>query len=218
MASRIFKVGVTGGIAAGKSTVCKVLRSKGFKTIEADKLGHLVYAPNTVGFDKVVASLGKGVLNESNDEIDRAKLGAMVFGPKNTVAMKKLTDILWPAIGELTQTQIKEFEQQGEKIVFVEAHGLIEAGWQNFLDEVWTVSVPRSVAIQRLIQRHKEWTGLDMTTAEAEQRLDSQLSNEERAKYADVVIDSNRPKEETEVIVLEQLQKTLANLGEKAAL
>lgn len=207
-------LGITGGICAGKSRAASILASRGatvapgrvtVEVLDADKLGHQVYAsPDSPGFRAIREAFGEGVV--SGESINRAALGSAVFG--NPANMKRLTDIVWPEISRLAQdevTALKEAQRArdstGLQVVVLEAAVLVEAGWFDVCDTVWTCEVPPAVAIARLKERN------NLSHEEAEKRLSSQISNAERAKHAELAIDTNREKEETEAILLEHFRK-----------
>ena len=176
-------IGLTGGIASGKSTAAKYLGEKGASVIDADKLGHRAYEPDTDAFDKVVSSFGQEVVG-ADGQIDRKVLGSKVFG--NPEALDRLTGIIWPEIGRLvlTQFEVARGEQPDAPIV-LEAAVMLEAGWEPMVDEVWVVIVDPDTAVKRAISR-------DGVEEEAiRKRIASQLTNEERRAKADIVIDNS---------------------------
>lgn len=176
-------IGLTGGIASGKSTAAKYLGEKGASIIDADKLGHRAYEPDTDAFDKVVSSFGQEVVG-ADGQIDRKVLGSKVFG--NPEALDRLTGIIWPEIGRLvlTQFEVARGEQPDAPIV-LEAAVMLEAGWEPMVDEVWVVIVDPNTAVERAISR-------DGVEEEAiRKRIASQLTNEERRAKADIVIDNS---------------------------
>lgn len=175
-------IGLTGGIASGKSTAARYLAEKGARMIDADKLGHRVYESDRPAFDKVVAAFGKEVVGKDG-EIDRRALGGQVFGsPKQ---LKRLTDIAWPEILAMAKAAIERARNEGASIIVLEAAVLLEAGWQSDVDEVWTVTVEPKAAIARATSRD----GVDEAIVQA--RIDAQLTNAERVALADVVIDNS---------------------------
>ena len=176
-------IGLTGGIASGKSTAAKYLGEKGASVIDADKLGHRAYEPDTDAFDKVVSSFGQEVVG-ADGQIDRKVLGSKVFG--NPEALDRLTGIIWPEIGRLvlTQFEVARGEQPDAPIV-LEAAVMLEAGWEPMVDEVWVVIVDPNTAVERAISR-------DGVEEEAiRKRIASQLTNEERRAKADIIIDNS---------------------------
>ena len=178
----MFVIGLTGGIGSGKTTVCDTLRAKGAEVLHADLVGHEVYRPGTAVWDALVAAFGREVTT-ADGEIDRRTLGGMVFS--NPEARHRLNSITHPPMRDLMAARLDEMRRQGVRVAFLEAALLIEAGWIDLTDEVWLTLVPPAVAAQRLMDR----SGLSRDEAEA--RISSQLSNEERLAHADVVIDTD---------------------------
>jgi dephospho-CoA kinase len=174
---------LTGGIASGKSTAARFLAAQGARVIDADLLGHRAYEPGSPAHASVAAAFGQDVIG-ADGRIDRKALGAKVFGKPD--ALKKLTDIVWPAIRALAEAEIKQARAEGKvRVIVLEAAVLFEAGWDDIGDEVWVNVIDREHAIARAMQR-------DSVPREAiERRIDAQLSNEERIARADVVIDNN---------------------------
>lgn len=175
-------IGLTGGIASGKSTVTRFFRDHDIPVIDADLLGHRTYEPGTGTFKAVVAGFGDDLV-AADGTIDRRVLGAKVFGKPDE--LKRLTDIVWPGIRKLASAELAEFETAGNSLVVLEAAVLFEAGWEDLADEIWVVVVEPELAVQRLANRN----GLDPEAARA--RIASQLSNAERIARADVVIENN---------------------------
>ena len=186
---------LTGGMASGKSTAARFLKEQGAHVIDADVLGHRTYEPGSPAHGEVVATFGRDVL-AADGKIDRATLGTKVFG--RPAELKKLTDIVWPAIRHMAEAEIAKLRAvEPAKIIVLEAAVLFEAGWQDLGDEIWVVIVERATAIARAMQRD------NMPQATAESRLNAQLSNAERVARADVVIDNNGTLE----AMLEQLRR-----------
>ena len=175
-------IGLTGGIASGKSTAARHLGAKGAHVIDADKLGHRVYEAGRPAFDKVVAAFGEDVVGDDG-EIDRRALGGKVFGSPGQ--LKRLTDIAWPGILAMAKDEIDRARTNGASIIVLEAAVLLEANWQSDVDEVWVVTVEPRVAIGRATARD----GVDEAAVRA--RIDAQLSDAERIATADVVIDND---------------------------
>ncbi|HEX7035240.1 MAG TPA: dephospho-CoA kinase [Pseudomonadales bacterium] len=176
------RIGLTGGIASGKSTVARYLAQLGAHVIDADRLGHQVYEPGTPGFQRVVDAFGRDVVG-ADGRIDRKVLGGKVFGDPE--ALKRLTDIVWPEIRALAEAEMARVAAHDPKqIVVLEAAVLFEAGWQSAVDEVWAVVVPPEVAVERAAARD------GLAPAEVQKRIAAQMSNGERRRRADVVIDN----------------------------
>lgn len=176
-------IGLTGGIASGKSTAARYLAELGAFVIDADKLGHQVYEPGTPGHRAVVAAFGDDILAEDGT-INRRALGGKVFGKPDE--LKRLTDIAWPEIRRMGEAQIAAAKaEDAARPVIVEAAVLFEAGWDSMGDEVWVVIAEPAKAVARAVERD----GFD--ESEVKKRLDAQLSNEERSARANVVIENN---------------------------
>jgi phosphopantetheine adenylyltransferase/dephospho-CoA kinase len=174
---------LTGGIASGKSTAARFLGELGAHVIDADRLGHRAYEPGSPAHAAVVAAFGPEIVGDGG-HIDRKALGAQVFGKPE--ALKRLTDIVWPAIRTLAEEEVRQVQASDpDRIIVLEAAVLFEAGWDDLGDEVWVNVIDRENAIARATAR-------DNVPREAiERRLDAQLSNAERIARADVVIDNN---------------------------
>ena len=181
-------IGLTGGIASGKSTAAKLLGQLGAHVIDADKLGHNAYGKGSDAFNSVVSVFGQDTVGDDG-EIDRKVLGSKVFGSPES--LKKLTDIVWPAIKNMAQQEIESVRaEQPKQVIVLEAAVLFEAGWEDIVDEVWSTLVDRQVAIERATNRD----GSDREQVEA--RIDAQLTNEERAEKADRLIENSDSEED----------------------
>jgi dephospho-CoA kinase len=156
----MFTIGLIGGIASGKSEVARLLGERGAVVIDADRVAHEAYARGSAGFDAVVAAFGPDVA-ASDGTIDRRQLGAKVFG--DTAALKRLTDIVWPITRGLLEERKRAQDAQGTRVLVIEAAILVEAGWQDLVDEIWFVRTSRETALQRLQERR----GLSLADAEA---------------------------------------------------
>jgi dephospho-CoA kinase len=173
-------IGIIGGIASGKSTIVNVLEEEGAIVIKADEIGHQIYNFQTFEYHKIINVFGSQIINEDK-QLNRKKLGNIVFKSKDE--MKKLTDIIWPAILNRIQSLIIQKQRELEKkslpnIIFVEAAVLLEANWhkKNLFTNYWLVEVSPILAKNRLIKRNK------LTEGEAIMRIQSQLSNIDRQK------------------------------------
>jgi len=172
-------IGLTGNIGSGKSTVCQVLTKLGVTIIDADELAHETYKPHSQTRQELINAFGKDIL-KANEEIDRQKLGQIVFSHPDALA--KLNQIVHPEAYRMAQEKIEDYRRQGAKAIVVEATLLIEAGWTDLVDKVWLVVAPEDVAIQRLTQ-HKGISEAQILT-----RLRTQMPAEEKMKYADEII------------------------------
>ncbi len=176
-------IGLTGNFGTGKTTVSQILAGLGAAIIDADKLGHELLQPDTETYGEIVAAFGKSIL-KPNGEIDRNKLGKLVFA--DTAALNKLNQIIHPRICEIVKQKIEEYRQAGIRVVVLEAALLIEAdGLKHLVDQVWVTTVPEATILRRL----KSERGLKEEQVLA--RLQAQMSSEEKAKQADVVINTD---------------------------
>lgn len=175
-------IGLTGGIGSGKSTISKVLAHLGAVVIDADKMGHEVFKPGTKAWQEVVDAFGQGIIS-ADGTIDRRKLGEIVF--RNPGARAKLNQVMHPLIYEQVKSRIEEYGRKGVAIIIVEAPLLLEVGWKSLVDEIWVTSASEATVIKRL----KEQKGL--SEAQSLARVRAQLTDEERIRQADVVIDTD---------------------------
>jgi len=175
-------IGLTGGILSGKSTISGMLAEMGAVIIDADKIGHEAYKPHTKTWQKLVDAFGNGILKK-NGEVDRKKLGDIVFADPDALA--RLNRIVHPRMREMMREEIDRLMGEGVAVVVLEAAVLIEADWTDLVDEVWVTVAPEEVVIKRLQDRGK------LSEEQARARIRSQLPAEERAKHADVTIDTD---------------------------
>ena len=197
-------IGLTGGIASGKSLVSQQLAELGATVIDADKLGHESYRQGTGTYRAVIEAFGQDVAR-ADGEIDRSALGGKVFGDPD--ARKRLEAIVWPAIRRLAKERIEQLRGQGTQVAVLEAAVLIEAGWLDIVDEVWLVLTSPEVARQRLIERN------GLTAEQADARIAAQLTNEQRRPHAQIVIENNGALEQLHRAVNDAWSKLTAQVG-----
>lgn len=182
-------IGLTGGIASGKSSVARTLEKLGAVVVDADQLAREVVKPGEPAYIAIIAEFGELVLNP-DQTIDRATLGKLVFA--DAAARKRLERITHPAIGSRAAERLAELQQAGAQVVFYMAPLLIEAGITSRVDEIWVVYVDEETQLQRLMQRDL------ISRDEAIQRLSAQMPMAEKVKYGKVVIDNSGTLDETE--------------------
>ena len=197
-------IGLAGGIGTGKSEVARILGELGAVVLEADRMGHAVYLPNSDGFREVVDTFGEDVVGEDG-EIDRRALGGKVFG--NPEAMEKLNGIAWPRIKQMLADGIKEQQEAGAQVVVMDAAIMIEAGWTDLSDEVWVTAAPVEQVIQRVQARN------NLSEEQIRSRIDSQMSTEERVKHAHAVVDNDGDIEDLRNKVKELWENRLVSKG-----
>ena len=187
-------IGITGSIACGKSTVSEYLIAKGYTIIDADKLGHLALTSNDIK-RKLAEKFGDEILE--NNEINREKLGKLVFG--NDDNLKILNSIIHPKIKELI-LKLQE-EHKDEDLVFLDIALLYEANFVDLVEKVAVVYVDEGVQLERLMTRNS------LSKEEALKRIESQMSPQEKASLGDFVINNSYSKEDTFQQIDEILEK-----------
>lgn len=175
-------IGLTGGIASGKSVVSKLLAERGALVIDADKVGHEAYAQGSACYDAVIEAFGRDIV-AADGSIDRKALGAKVFG--DPAQRRRLEGIVWPWMRDTMEERFTRLRAEGASIVVLEAAVLIEADWVPLVDEVWVVTTSPEIARERIVARN------GLTPEQADQRIAAQLTNAERTARADVVIENN---------------------------
>ena len=193
-------IGLTGGIGSGKSTVAGYLAEMGAAVIELDKVGHEVLRSGSTTFSKVVGEFGREIL-DTRGEIDRAKLAEIVF--KDPDALACLNRIVHPAIDKILLERIEKYRRQGVKAVVLEAAAMLEAGKAAQADEIWVTTAPEAIILKRLRERS------GYSEEEAKARIKSQLSDKERLRHADVVIDTDGTLDEVKARVGKEWAKLI---------
>ena len=196
------RVGLTGGVASGKSTVSGILRDLGAVVIDADLLAREVVASGTPGLERVVEAFGPDVLT-ADGELDRPKLGAIVFGDEEK--RRLLEGIVHPLVFE----RIVELEQAAteEDLVVHDIPLLAESGRADTFDAVIVVDAPEEVQVERML-RDRSWTEED-----ARARIAAQASRQDRRAIATYVIDNTGTLEELRSRVVEVVEKLRARHG-----
>jgi len=191
-------IGLTGGIASGKSTVARMLEKLGAVIIDADQLAREVVMPGTPAYRAIVDAFGSGILNPDLT-IDRRELGRLVFA--DAAARKRLEKITHPAIGMRAEERLAELRRAGLPAVFYMAALLVEAGVTSRVDEIWVVYVDRETQVARLMERD------GYSREGALGRIAAQMPIEEKKKLGDVVIDNMGTPDETERQVKENWER-----------
>ena len=174
-------IGLTGGIASGKSTIAGMLSELGARVLDADKLGHEAYLPHTETWQMVVNAFGSGILGQGG-AIDRTRLGRIVFAdPKQ---LQRLNGIVHPQMRRMAEERIEALRREGARVVVLEAAILIEANWTDLVEQVWVAVAPEHTVVERLGR-------LGTSEEQARARIGAQMSTAERVKHADVVIDTD---------------------------
>ena len=181
-------IGITGGIACGKTTVSKLLAEKGAIPINADEIGHQLLKSDSPIIDELTETFGLDILDEAGD-VSRKKLGAIVF--KDKVALEKLNSLMHPLIIDRSRGQARKLVSEDLScVVLLDAPLLIEAGAYDSVDLIIVVTSSRDLQINRIVARsHSQKRPL--TESEAQVRIDSQMPVSEKVKYADIVVENN---------------------------
>ena len=192
-------IGLTGGIASGKSTVATELRKQNIPVFDADEVSRKAVAKGSKGLAMVAEAFGSEYLT-SEGEMDRAKISQLVFSNKE--ALKTLEGILHKIVWDEAEAFLAEAREQKAKLAVLDVPLLIETKWHERVDLVWLVAVSKEQQIKRAMIRS------GMTEEEVKARIAAQMSLEDKKKFADVVLDNSGTVEET----LEQVHKELAKL------
>ena len=175
-------IGLTGGIASGKSFVSRMLREFGAAIIDADEVAREVVCPGTPAYDEIVHRFGREMLLPDGT-LDRERLGRRVFGDRS--ALEDLNRITHPRILQLIRNRIEEARERGTEVLVVDAPLLLECGMASMVDEVWLVTAPAQERIRRIMVRDS------LSLREAESRLGSQIDVEDAMAQAHFVIDNS---------------------------
>lgn len=199
------KIGLTGGIASGKTTVAAWFKNKGVAVFDADRTVHqLLNGP------AVMAALAKEFGPEyiAGGKVNRALLGSKVFQDQKMKV--KLEKLLHPLVKAEMEKACREAEQRGEKLIILDIPLLFETGWDKYADETWVVYVPFAVQLARLIGRN------DLNKENALNRIHAQMPLAAKARQADRVIDNSGSWSETEnrlAALWEDINRQLGNAG-----
>ncbi|WP_315069683.1 dephospho-CoA kinase [uncultured Clostridium sp.] len=178
----MIKIGLTGGIGTGKSTVSNILKAEGLKIIDADAIAKEVLEKNPNILEMVRAQFGAGFF-DWRGEFRRKEFGNHIFRfPKQRI---KYESIIMPYIKQTIEDQVEKLENKGEKIIILDAPTLIENNMHNEMDYIILVYADNSIQIQRVMNRDK------LTKADAVSRINSQMSMEEKKEFANIIIDNN---------------------------
>lgn len=185
-------IGLTGGIASGKTTAARLFEKLGVPVIDADQLAREVVEPGTEALARIVDAFGAQVLNPDGS-LNRAELGAVVFA--DPTARHILEGITHPAIRRLAEEKLQRLREAGTGTVFYVAPLLIEAGITSRVHEVWVVYLDRETQLERLMARDH------LSREAALSRIASQMPMEEKKRLGRIVIDNRGSREELETQV-----------------
>jgi len=175
--------GLTGGIAAGKSTVLELFREHDFQVFDADSVAREVVVPGSIGLQQIVTQFGKSML-QADGSLDRHKLGAVVFS--DPAQLQKLNSITRPLIKSKILKTVTEVKQSSSTIISIfEIQLLFEGNYQDYFDGVISLYVNPQTQLQRLMKRN------GLTKKVALERINAQMSMDEKKSRADFVIDNS---------------------------
>jgi len=180
--SSMVVIGLTGSMAAGKSTISRRMAELGAYIADADKASRQVVLPGMEGLAALVERFGSKILRPDG-ALDRPALAALAFEGEETIS--DLNAIMHPIIKIELQAGMAEARKQGVKVAVVDAPLLLEAGWQDICDEVWLVTAPEELRIIRAMARD------DISRDAARLRMASQMSDEKKREIADVILENN---------------------------
>ena len=184
----MLRLGLTGGIASGKSAVAAMLRELGFSVLDADSLAHKLIEPGQPAYEEVLREFGSAI-TDGQGRVDRAKLGALVFADR--AKLDRLNAIVHPRVAEVVLRQFSEWQREGTReAAFVEAALLIESGIHQHLDGVVVAWCRPDQQLERLAAR-------GLSEDEARCRIASQMPVEEKLRYATEKIDCSGTLEQT---------------------
>ena len=190
-------IGITGGIASGKSTVTEFLRQQGYQVIDADQVVHELQEIGGRLYQALLSAFGPDILQEDG-RLDRPKLGAMIFG--NAELLAQSSQIQNQIIREELAGR-RDLLAETEDFFFMDLPLLFELQYEDWFDQIWLVDVTKETQLSRLMTRN------GLSQEEAEKRIVVQLSLREKRKRADVLIDNNGSLEETRQQIRDALQK-----------
>ncbi len=191
-------IGLTGGIASGKSTVSSMFREHGVPVICADELAHEAVSPGSPALDEIRKVFGDDVFDESG-RLDRLALGSKVFADHRL--KKELEDIVHPVVEHGKKELLKRYSDQGHSMAVVDVPLLFEAEWDNKVDVIVVVYINRGLQVSRLVSRN------GLSEREAQARLDSQWSIDEKKRKAHLIIDNSDSLETTRARFEQTLEK-----------
>lgn len=178
----MFKLGLTGGIATGKTTISNYLKTKEIPVLDADEYARKVVEPGTSGLTDIVNTFGKQVL-QSDGSLNRKLLGQIIFN--DMTARQKLNDITHPRIQQMMTDELQKLAKDKTPLVILDIPLLLENHNIAGADAIMVVTVPESIQLNRLMQRN------NLTKEEAQRRIDAQMPLSEKEKLADFIVDNS---------------------------
>ena len=175
-------IAITGSIATGKSGVSNYLIKRGFPVIDTDILSRFVVEKGSTGLKQLTEAFGNQILNEDGT-LNRKKLGSILFSDEES--KQTINRILHPLIADEANQQIKDYQTAGERLIFVDIPLYYEVNINILMDDVWLVYTTPTIQLERLMKRNQ------INEQEAQQLINNQISIEDKAKWAEKIIDNN---------------------------
>ncbi|MCR2821914.1 dephospho-CoA kinase [Lederbergia panacisoli] len=182
-------IGLTGGIASGKSTVSNMLKKRGFTILDADIAARVVVEPGQNAYGQIIETFGQSILND-DESINRSKLGSIIFNDDEK--RKILNSIVHPAVRECLNDWKMQALEEGKNTIIYDIPLLYESNLTYLVEKVIVVFVDPDMQLQRLLKRN------GLTEEEAKARINSQLPLQEKVNRADAIINNNRTIDDTE--------------------
>lgn len=196
-------IGLTGGIATGKSSVANFFAERGVPVIDADQLAREAVLPGTPALQEIIDIFGHDILSVDGT-LDRKALGLLVFS--DTSKRHQLENVLHPAIRKLAEERIAAAAATGHNHLIYMAPLLIEAGATDRVDDIWVVTTRPEIQLKRLMERDR------ISREQAERIIASQMPLAEKVRYGSVVIDNSKSEAETRIILEEAWAKETGSL------
>ncbi len=197
----MFRIGLTGGVGCGKSTVSRYLSSLGIPIVDGDRIARAATEPGSAVLSEIGRVFGKDMLFPDG-RLDREKMAALVFSDEEK--RQALNGIIHPFVWQKAAAEMLAAEAAGHRRIVLDMPLLIEIGWHLRVNAVWVVAVPKEMQILRVCQRDS------VTREQAMARIRNQMPTERKIGYADVVIDNSGPIEET----YRQVDAALSKIGQ----
>jgi len=194
-------IGLTGGIASGKSTASSILKELGAIIIDADEVARKIVGKGRPALDEVKQYFGEKIILEDGN-LNRKKLGSIVFS--NHDLLKKLNEITHPYIIKEIINEINWYKKtDNDHVIILDAALLIEMKLTHLVDEIWLISIPEEVQLNRLMQRE------NISVNDAKKRIDAQMSLNDKKQYAHKIIDNSKDIDYLKVQLKESLSKVI---------
>jgi len=196
--NNILRVGLTGGIGCGKSTISMIFRENDIRVIDADKISRKVLVNHPNILLEIRRAFGDEYFDE-NGEFLRRKMGNLIFSDKNKKAQYE--NIIMPHIFHDIFSEIKKYNDVGEEICIIDAPTLIESKLHTYMDKIIVVIASEEIQLERVMKRD------NFSMEEATIRINNQMSTKEKCKFADFIIDNSGNLQETRIKVMKVISK-----------